>query len=368
MRRTDPPSTMRRRGGDDGGSRTLEHMAMSDLETFAARYGIDPAYLTNPVNDHVPFRIDGAGHDFNGTVQALRILPYGRFGNTLFSVLNALVIGRTLNIRAIELPTLSVDYTGLPATVDDLEFSADDGRTAERPTLIGNFFVPTGFEPVSEHCEPESVQALTEKYLRGVYSGLLDEAGSLGSNVVALNFRAGDIFFPGGTQTDYVQPPASYYVKCVEHACRHLGVNSAYLVFEDRSNPTVDIVQNELTKLGIPITLQSATISQDLVTILSAHHLVAPYGTFCEAAAVLSPVLQSYSSFRTIGTQTNIRHWTQARIGEILRARGVRTFVVDDPDGSYIAPGTWHRSNEQLDLMRAFPKEKLRHMEKFTRR
>jgi hypothetical protein len=254
-----------------------------------------------------------------------------------------------------------------PATIDNLTFSFSEGRAAERPTLVGNFFMPIGLEPLSEDCDAAAVQSLVEKYLRGLYVGLLDHAGSLGSNVIVLQFRAGDIFWPGGTHVGYVQPPASYYVKSVEHACRHLGVDSACLVFEDRSNPTVDIVQSELTKLGIPITLQSATVSQDLVTLLSAHHLVAPYGTFCEAAAVLSPVLQSYTSFRTIATQRHIRHWTQSRIGEILRARGVRTFAVDDPDGSYIEPDTWHRTNEQLDLMRAFPKEKLRHMEKFTR-
>ncbi len=338
---------------------------MSDLEIFAARYGLDIARLRDQETGQVPLAIDTGGRsDFAGRIEMIRLEPYGRFGNTLFCILNALLIARSLEVTFIELPSLNIGQENLPILAGDMAFTAKQQTPARQPALIGNFFIPEGLEKLTGAYETGLVATLVDQYLLPIYAALLDRAGSLGPNVVVLHFRAGDIFTPGGGHAGYVQPPVSYYMNCVEYACRHLGVDHAYLVFEDRSNPAVDLVATELIRRGIPTTQQSASVFQDLVTVLSAHHLVAPNGTFCEAAAILSPVLQTYTSFRRVGTQRHINHWTQTRIGALLLGRGVRVFVVDDPDDSYIAPDTWQRSGQQLDLLRFYPAQKLRRLEK----
>ncbi len=64
-----------------------------------------------------------------------------------------------------------------------------------------------------------------------------------------------------------------------EYAERHFGVDSAYLVFEDRSNPAVDSVEKALTDRNVPCTLQSEDLIADLQCLLGAHHIVRSYGT-----------------------------------------------------------------------------------------
>jgi hypothetical protein len=52
--------------------------------------------------------------------------------------------------------------------------------------------------------------------------------------------------------------------------------------------------------------------------------------------------------------------WAQSRLPEVPLLKGARTFVIDDPDQGFIAPGTWLASPEELTLIREYPEEKLR--------
>jgi hypothetical protein len=147
-------------------------------------------------------------------------------------------------------------------------------------------------------------------------------------------------------------------VKSVKFALAELRISAVHLVFQDRSNPSIDIVSEYLKSQDIPFTLQSSTVFDDLVTLLSARHIVVGYGTFCEAVGLLSERIQTYIGFRTLSTQP-IKFWGQSRVDELLRAKGVRTLVIEDWDHSYIAPGTWCNTPDQIDLIRTYPEAKL---------
>jgi hypothetical protein len=337
---------------------------MPPLNAFCERFGLDASVAGTSYLGQHPHWVDPAGDsEYAGAIDMLRIEPYGRFGNRVYAILNALLIAHAVGASGLELPPVE-GASALPLQIDGFRIIANEGTPPKRATLCGNFFAPRGLEQLTEGYTDEAVLRLLDRYVRPIYRSVLRAGGSLGAHVAAMHFRAGDIFRPGGGHHWYVQPPASYYIKAFSHAQRRLGVDTAHLVFEDRSNPCVDLVADHLSRFNIPFTLQSATVFEDLASVLSAHHLIAPFGTFCEAAALLSPVLETYTGFRSLSTQTRIEHWTQSRVGTVLRTKKVRTFLLDDPDASYIAPETWQRTEEQLELMRNYPTVKLRIMEK----
>jgi len=196
----------------------------------------------------------------------------------------------------------------------------------------------------------------------GLGSGIVAAQGSLGNNVLAVHMRGGDIFFEGGSHRAYIQPPVAYYLRAVDFAVSRLGIDFVHLVFEDRTNPAVDAVEQALSARGIAYATQSASLIEDMASLVSAHHIVAGHGTFCEAAALLSPCVESYFAFRSISSQTQIPAWSQAQFEATLRAKGVRTVRIDDPAGDFIAPGTWINSEEQRQQILNFPRSSLRLM------
>ncbi len=177
-----------------------------------------------------------------------------------------------------------------------------------------------------------------------------------------MHFRGGDIFVGdanGNIHGWYVQPPASYYLKAFDYAQRQLGVESACLVFQDRTNPAVDCVAKELAARGVPCRLQSTDLKTDLSCLLGATHIVPSYGTFCEAIALLSPHCESYFGFRRLSCLHEVEGFPQSRVDQMLRAMGVRTFLIDDVADRYTSQKRWTASSEQLDLMKTYPRDML---------
>jgi hypothetical protein len=130
-------------------------------------------------------------------------------------------------------------------------------------------------------------------------------------------------------------------------------------VFEDRTNPAVDCVERELAARGVRYQLQSADLKTDLRCLLAASHIVPSYGTFCEAIALLSAHCDTYFGFRRMSSLYEMDGFPQSRVDEMLRAMGVRTFLIDDIGDRYIPPKHWTASSEQLELIRTYPQAML---------
>jgi FkbM family methyltransferase len=330
---------------------------------FCGRHGLDPPGMRRDWSGRkVRFEFDHAV-PFDGKVTALRAEPVGGIGNVFYDLLNACLIARVLGCAALELPDLETGLEQLPFAVDGLRIERAGPARTDGAVLAGPFYWPNGFEPLLQNYGTEFLLDTIDRFIRPIFTNLLNAAGPSSSRVLAMHFRAGDIFFPGGTHPWYVQPPASFYLKALRFAMENLGVRTVLMVFQDRSNPTVDIVSEFLIQQKIPFISQSSTMFADMVALMSADHLVAPYGTFCEMAGLLSKRIRTYFGFRTISTQTEIKFWAQSRAEGVLQAKGLRTFLIDDVDGSYIAPNTWTNTPEQIVLMREFPEAKLRLVE-----
>jgi hypothetical protein len=331
------------------------------LSVFCRRYDLDEPLIVRNAFSQAPVGIDYAGQDpFDGRVTRMRIKRYARFGNNLYQMMNAFMIARRLGVTELEIPLLDGGPENLPTEIDGIALLAEEPGGALRPVLVGSFYAPFGFEQCVGTVTVECVLDALRRFITPLYAPLLLRSGSLGNNVLAMHMRGGDIFFQGGSHRAYVQPPLAYYLRAVDFAVSRLGIDFVHLIFEDRTNPVVDAVEQALSARGIAYATQSASLIEDLASLISAHHIVAGHGTFCEAAALLSTRVESYFAFRSISSQSHIPAWSQAQFEATLQAMGVRTVRIDDPAGDFIAPGTWINSEEQRLQILNFPQSSLR--------
>ena len=299
-------------------------------------------------------------------IRTIRVRPYERFGNNFYQILNACILARRLGVRSLQLSGFRSDLFSLPFEADGICVMGHGEDAADGLTMTGEFYFPKGLEPLVGDYSAAFLAETVDRFMRPLLTRLTGPSGSLGERTLVMHFRGGDLFAGSGwVHSWYVQPPASHYIRALKHAQTHSGVTHVHLVFEDRGNPAIEVVQRHLEHHDIAFSLQSASFHEDATSLISAHHLVVGYGTFCEALGAMSSRLQSYYAFRQFSSQRLIGFWAQARLEDLLRARGVRTYAIDDPDVSYIAPETWSNSDAQNELIRQYPIHRLRLMERF---
>jgi hypothetical protein len=98
---------------------------------------------------------------------------------------------------------------------------------------------------------------------------------------------------------------------------------------------------------------------EDFARLAGARHLVAPYSTFAEAAAMLSTELESYFGFRNFESHRQFHLRQGPLLLGVLRRKTVRAILIDDAAGLYTKPRSWARSQAQLDLLSGYPVENL---------
>jgi len=329
---------------------------------FGRRYNINNAQAIKNVpggGQAVPDIIVRPGFEFKGEIKAIRLQRYGRFGNNFYQILNSSMLARVMNCKLLQIPEIDDAPDNFPIVIDDFVINSHAAETRADATLSGSFYWPTGMESVIDPYSTEFANETVERFVSPVYQKYFGQPDTLGDHTLVMHFRGGDIFMKGIQATWYVQPPASYYIKALKYTMRHLDVSAVHLVFEDKTNPSVDVVLDYLARNQITHSYQSSSLFEDISTIMNARHLVTGYGTFCEAIGLLSHHIKSYFAFRRVSSQRAIRFWAQSRVEDMLRAKGVKTVIIDDPDRSYIKEETWDNSPEQIELMRSYPIEKL---------
>jgi hypothetical protein len=178
-----------------------------------------------------------------------------------------------------------------------------------------------------------------------------------------MSFRGGDVFAGDPPNPWYVQPPASYYMQAVAMARAELGVQRVTLVYEDRSNPAVAIVEDRLAADGVPFTRQSASLIEDLGCLAGARHLVVPHSTLGEAAALLSDHIETYVGFRSFESHAHLHQRPQPLLLGVLRQKGVRAVLIADTADDYIPARSWDASPAQRAMIGTYPMANLRLLE-----
>lgn len=333
----------------------------TDIARFARHYGLDAQALcaAHPLTGYEEhFEILGADVAFDGRVAAALCKPVGRFGNVVLQALNATLFARRCGIGAVGIVGGPEPQAGgMGRAVDGLTCAFADDLHA-RPAVAARFLGTQALAPVLSGLEAAELDAVMRHHVAPLWAHL--DAADLGPGTIVVHIRAGDIFTEADTGDDwinrlYVQPPTSYYITAIE-ACRQaFGAGDVRIVYQGLANPALQALVGELLRRRIPFAAQSASVSADLGTILGATHLVTSYGTFCEAAALLSSRLRSFWCFRAIESHRHLHPRPTSPLADILLHRGVAVRRVEDVQGGYIAPMSWANTPAQLALIRDYP-------------
>jgi hypothetical protein len=324
---------------------------------FSVYYGFDYGLLAG--DDR--YNIVGVHPDFVGKVRIIRLREHGRFGNIFFQILNAVLVARHIGCDTIELFAFAGGPISGTYDIAGLRFCVGYDQSAAEPTLVGHFFNSYPFQSTLTGFDLQLVATSADIVLRPLFGHLNIKAEQIldDSNKIVMNFRGGDVFGPPPVHTFYVQPPASYYIKAAEYTRDQFHIRSVLIVAEDDSNPALEVAASSLRDRGFDVDIQHGSFEEDVLTMLNARHLVSPFGTLCEAIAMLSKRLESYFAFRQFESHRYIHPFRPAILTYVLKAHGVRPVRISDPNRDYIPPRAWDKSDHQLSLIRDFPINRL---------
>ena len=297
--------------------------------------------------------------DSGGGIDAVRISrAYGRFGNNLYQLLNAAVVARHGGFRRLVVPNLALLPPFAAFCLDRLTVEPE----ADQPSdgcLAGSFFVPYGCEAAALRCTPTDLSQLSRRLGDELFGALLDLPGE--PPTIALHFRSGDVFRRHfDVPSAYVQPPVAYYLKALGDARARDAGALVDLVYADRANPAIGVVETALRARNVPFRSHAGGDAEDLRRLLAASTIVASASTFVEAAAVLSRRLRQYYSFREHGSQSEFKPFAQARLGDVLRIRNVRCMLIDDVSRTYVNKWQWTAAPAQQRAVAEFDAANLR--------
>ena len=192
----------------------------------------------------------------------------GRLGNNLIQMRNALLLavenGYQLSIPEHEFFNVTIFHMGAisPATPSLLVTHDDE------------FF---GINPeINEKHAQEVVQAMRAAF--DIKSGPTREG-------ILVHIRSGDLFtHPQFIPDGYVPPPLKYYSDIIH------GAASVTILAEDTTNPCVDGIMLAFPQCTL---VHGESLASDIELIMSHKTLVASYGTFIPALAMLSTVVDT---------------------------------------------------------------------------
>lgn len=295
------------------------------------------------------------------TIKSVRIVaPFGRFGNNFIQAANALLICKQLGILNAEF-CLFGERQPVSFDVHGIKVSCQHAFPESASAVIqGSFYAPYGFESLFV----ELAQSEVDPILRALANFLNphDTAKSASSeSVLAVHFRSGDIFsLTSPVSPSYVQPPYAYYVRAIKDACESNKFSRIDLIYEDRLNPAIAMVEKYLQELNVNFISQSSTLQDDIQRMMTADCIISSVSTFSETIALMSRKIKRYYSFREHSSQSEFHPFLQSKTADILKYRGVRCKLIDDMTKTYTAKWQWVNSEGQRDFIRRFTETNLR--------
>jgi hypothetical protein len=322
-----------------------------DLRTLCAAYGLVGAeFYLPPVSnagDEIYF-LEGA--ETCDRLRAIRVVPWGRFGNAVLQLLNGVMLARKLGLAEVQIVPFTFGPAAAETQIGDIRF-IDPGRVPPAsPVLVGYFFGARYFPVQLRDVTAGFANDTLDRYIKPLLRDIVGARHSLSPDVAVLHFRAGDIF-SAKPHPSYVQPPVSYYLAAVDYLVKNRGVKSVRLVAEGSSNPAVKAVQQALRQRGIPFAYQSSRFAEDFGTLCGAAHLVASFSTFCEAAAMLGDGMSTYIAFRDIESHSHSHARPDSLLAAMLREKGVRCVLIKDMAGRYTKKGAWANNPAQRAML-----------------
>lgn len=299
-------------------------------------------------HDEWPFtyQIDG---DPYGQLVGIKLIPFGRFGNNVIQILNAVSLAIIMDVHYIEIFNFDEIEVNRPITIGDISFNSYDSRgSVDGYFLVGHCFYSNDFggkvSALRAKKDGEIISALKE-YFRPLLLDPRCARDTKYDDELTIHIRAGDLFRQvPPPHPSYVQAPLSFYVRTVEDMIDARQITRVRLVYEDRGNPCVDALEAYFVRNSIPYRMQSSTIVEDLSALINSNHLVFGVGTFGFAVCLLSDHIE------TVHVYDHNRYSNLACVEHVILAT---------PLEEYIAYGDWRATRDQLDLMLSYPAKSL---------
>jgi hypothetical protein len=300
---------------------------------------------------------------------------YGRLGNNLTQLINAIAFAKQNKYIFVHKDTLFKGANPIPGLHDGL--CVFDGSERGKHVLIQPFLV--NFSDISgvsldnvdfffpeiligefydnkelQHVPNSEKNYILKTYVYPHFQQSLQP--SISENTLVIHIRSGDIFNPG-CHSFYVQPPFSFYKKIIdEHSFEKIHI----ITEPDMRNPCIQMIQD----MYPTTTVQSSSLLDDCSVILHAKHFACnSTGTFGHMLALLSRTIEhlylpKYAEAEYMGREDN----------GFLTAKNTQTFfdmssihdfhVHEYAIFNYIPPFSWSPGNPlHMHLVRMLPIE-----------
>jgi hypothetical protein len=315
-------------------------------DAFLRAIGEDPATLRATRERGAKLRFLGTGPTPEA-VRSLSPLRFGRLGNQVKQILQAIHFARRHGIGRIHLDSANPGGLRQAMRIGGLEFHPEPADFTDGPDLQAHMFFRAAFPRSFADLDGPAMLRIAEDYIRPLM-GRFAAAPPRTAPTLHIHLRSGDLFATARPHGLYVQPPLAFYQLAVRDAVARLGVRQVVMIHEDEGNPCVGALRGWLAGEGIACFSQSGTLEADIGEMLAAENLVIAFGTFALPTFLLSERLRHVHAFRMLPNT------------EFLRARGVAWRVVEDAAGGYIQPGSWRNTPQQRATMLDYPCANLR--------
>lgn len=231
------------------------HIGMFKLKDFAEKL-----LRVAPGKHHI---------DKTRPITALLIGGYGRLGNNIIQVLNALSIATDLSIKKIYIPT-TYWFINTSLVIDGFVFLKNGNSNGEN-VFSDNFYFP--------YKEIDYNQNRTLHVLRKHFQSQIPKL-NLSDDKLVIHIRSGDLFTHNTPTDNYSQPSYCFFSQVIDK----FNKKNVEVFAEDRKNP----VTNELEKQKIKIT--HADLLTTVSNIFYARNVAFGYGTFAVSICRISTI------------------------------------------------------------------------------
>lgn len=313
------------------------------LQRFCERAELD-IHIVSGIKTHENNGFDSYRVVGKGEISGLVVRAYGRFGNNVLQLAQAIQFARRHGLRWVAAVNFGPMFrVGRHTLKDGLLICVGETFHSLGGGIEGHFFFWWGCGGGLRGMQGDSLARVIRNELRFIINIRFLNPDK--QPTIHCHIRSGDIFShnKSSIHPNYVQPPLSYYLKAVERRMEKTANTYLVIISEDNGNPVVQSLLDRAKKRGWPVEIQSSSEQNDIERLISAKEVVCGFGTFMPVIGLLSSNITHMIFFRDF----------QQKLA--LESIGVHVDRIIDVCGNYIARGTWCNTLEQREQMLTYP-------------
>jgi hypothetical protein len=268
----------------------------------------------------------------------------GRLGNNIIQIANTIWLSNVKRAKIKNMPRHLILNTN--HLIDKSKLSNNRRITNSRKrtvrTVRSTFYNKKDIYAALKINKEPSFQELC-KIIKSQIPKLLDidleEIPVLSDETLVVHIRSGDCFEPN-PHSAYVMPPVAFYTKCIDKHIQNTPTTNIIIVTEpDYRNPGVNSIKTHVkTKHpDVIVNIQSTSVKNDAITILTAKHLLLSVGSFGFVFGISNPHLTTmYVSNYMI------------RYDELKQLNLCKCYIIDN----YIEHNNWKGTDKQIELLK----------------